>query len=253
MSDPIWNESSYEARSTKESILTSKWFTIALAVLAGVIGLVILYYLFYPSAQKNNKNYVIGREELPLKQKPANLGGVQFPHQDKVVYENLLGKNRAVVEPEEEVVLSNDPEKPMEIIQRTAPVNTEERTKQPLTVEEITPVIEKVVVEEPVIVATPPSNPVMKPAPKQANKREKVYRVQLASFPNKKRAEMAWNSLKRKHKKLVASEKMMIDSKTIPGKGTFYRVQVGAFPTHDQATTFCNKIKADKGQCFVAK
>lgn len=262
MSDPIWDETSYEVRTTKESILTSKWFTITLAVLAGVIGLVILYYLFYPSAQQNNKQYVIGREEKPIKQKPENPGGIQFPHQDKVVYENLLGNKKEVMESEEQIVLNNNTEQPMAIIDDTSSVVQEDSSKQPLTVEEITPVIEKVVVEEPIVIKAPP--PVVKPIlkaekPKWVNNKKeskvqgKTYRVQLASFPNKKRAEMAWNSLKRKHKKLFSGEKMLIDSKKLPGKGTFYRVQVGAFSTHAEAAKFCSRIKADKGQCFVAK
>ncbi len=35
--------------------------------------------------------------------------------------------------------------------------------------------------------------------------------------------------------------------------GVFYRAQVGSFATSEQATAFCNSLKAAGGQCIVQR
>lgn len=257
MSDPIWDEQSFE-KSTRESILTSRWFTIGLAVLSGVIGLVILYYLFYPSSHTTGKQYVIGMGDKPFKEKPENPGGIRFPHQDKMVYENLLGKQNNLPLQQEEVVLSEDPESPLAVIQQnTPPCDDDMAQKPPLNVAEITPVIEKVIVDEPIVIrekAVAPAPTFKKPEEKKVIKQEAPkHQIQLAALPNKKRVEYEWKKLRRQHKNLLSGQKMTIEEVTLPKKGKLYRLRVGAFNTHDQAAAFCEKLKAQKGSCFAPK
>ncbi len=258
MSDPIWDEQSFE-KQTRDSILTSRWFTISLAVLAGIIGLVILYYLFYPSSQSNGNQYVIEPGMKPMKEKPENPGGMRFPHQDKMVYENLLG-NKNKVQEEQEVVLSSDFEAPLEIIEKQPmPEMQKKGNNAPLTVEEITPVIERVVVEEPLVIREKVERSVadikksVKKKIAKAHKTGASYKVQLAALPNKNRVEHAWRKIRRAHKNLLAGQKMAIEEVTLPKKGTVYRLQVGAFKSRSQALALCKKLKAENGSCFVPK
>ena len=257
MSDPIWNEQSYE-RKTSDSILTARWFTILLAALSGIIGIIILYYLFYPSHQSNEKHYVIEMGNKPFKEKPEKPGGIRFPHQDKMVYENLLG-NTSEEKNDEEVVFTSNQESPLEIIQtplqeRPAPSS---ENHPPLTVEEITPVIEKVIIEQPVVIKESSVPSRKKDSTKTTKETDDIsttlYRVQLAALPDKKRLEGEWRKIRRAHKSLLAGQKMSIESTSIPKKGTFYRLQIGSFKNRHEAVTLCDKIKNQKGTCFVPK
>jgi hypothetical protein len=257
MSDPIWDEQSFE-KNARESILTSKWFTIGLAGLSGIIGLIILYYLFYPSSQSSGKQYVIGMGDKPFKEKPENPGGIRFPHQDKMVYENLLSKQDKAPLEQEEIFVSREPENPIEIMNSDSkPCGLEKKKNPPLNAYEITPVIEKVIVDEPVIIkekVASSASKFKKPEKKRINSVTKsMYQVQLAALPSKKRIEYEWRKLSRQHKNLLGNQKMTIEAVTLPKKGPLYRLRVGSFKTHAEASVFCETLKQNKVSCFAPK
>ena len=62
-------------------------------------------------------------------------------------------------------------------------------------------------------------------------------------------AEKAWTDISQKHKALLSDMSHDIVSATIPGKGVFYRLQVGQFATRDMAVSLCSKLKARKQEC----
>lgn len=99
--DPGLHESNYH------SVLQSpiKLFTLILAA-AVVVGLT--WFALSPSSQEQDGNTqitVIRAEEGPAKVKPENEGGMQVPHQDKMVYERLGADTSATKKEQKENIL----------------------------------------------------------------------------------------------------------------------------------------------------
>ena len=79
------------------------------------------------------------------------------------------------------------------------------------------------------------------------------WKAQLLSSSNKAKVESEWKTISKKHKALLSDMPYQITSVNIPGKGTFYRLQVGGFGTKEQANTLCAKLKAKKQDCIPVK
>ena len=62
-----------------------------------------------------------------------------------------------------------------------------------------------------------------------------------------------WQIISKKYKALVSDMPMQIVPAKIAGKGTFYRLQVGAFETRQMANNLCSKLKKQKQDCIPAK
>ena len=80
-----------------------------------------------------------------------------------------------------------------------------------------------------------------------------VWRAQLLSSADKKKVETSWQQISKKHKALLSDMPYQIISATIPGKGTFWRLQVGAFDSKEKAANLCAKLKKKKQDCIPSK
>ena len=95
--------------------------------------------------------------------------------------------------------------------------------------------------------------------PESAKKVEKVpfqegvWRVQLFASNNKEAVEKAWKRIEVTHSKLLSNMSYIIKKVDIKGKGAFYRLQVGQFPTREMADGLCSKLKAKKQDCIPTK
>lgn len=78
------------------------------------------------------------------------------------------------------------------------------------------------------------------------------WQVQLMSSPNKAAVEKSWVEMSNKYS-LLSNVSHNIESADLGAKGIFYRLKAGNFATKDEATAFCNKLKAVGGNCFVAQ
>lgn len=102
-------------------------------------------------------------------------------------------------------------------------------------------------------VPLPPSSAVSsapKPVPLTEDKTE--YSVQLISARTEAAAEGEWKRLSRKHKDLMKDLPHSISKVTV-GKGVFYRLRVGSFDTREGAKALCDRFKAQKQECIIAK
>jgi TPR repeat protein len=100
--------------------------------------------------------------------------------------------------------------------------------------------------------ASPPVRMAEKPEPKPKKKaappppKETGWRIQLGTYPNQKTAMTAWNKLSAANKKATRGLRPVI------GKfGGNYRLQVGPFPTREDARDGCKTLEIGKNGCFA--
>jgi len=79
------------------------------------------------------------------------------------------------------------------------------------------------------------------------------YVVQLSSQRTEDEARASFKALATKYSAVFADREPLIKRVSIPDKGTYYRAQVGPFPTQSEANHFCSNLKIVGGQCIVQK
>ena len=253
------------------------WIVLVLCMLI-VIG--VIYALSQRfSNMEENEIVVISPTPTPVKVLPENPGGLNIPDKDKVVFNRANEETQQVVvenlfpEPEQpvlpaEVINPEDKE-----VEELAPVPQEapaeevviEKQEEVIVEEEPTPVvveeIKEIVQEGEVAV---PEKEEIKPEPEKIEeiapvKEEKkvenkvVWRAQLLSSASKAKVESSWKQISQKQKALLSDMPYQIISATIPGKGTFWRLQVGEFATKEMVVNLCAKLKKKKQECIPVK
>ena len=84
--------------------------------------------------------------------------------------------------------------------------------------------------------------------------RDKLYRVQIASFKSEKDAK---ESLKKQFSistsPIFASYKFFVEKKNLPSKGLVYRLQIGELESEAEAQELCKKLKNSGIDCFTVR
>lgn len=75
------------------------------------------------------------------------------------------------------------------------------------------------------------------------------FAVQLGAFSSATGVERAWASAYKRYG--FGSHTPLSTTVKIPGKGTFHRLSVAGFGTHDEAARTCATVRAKGGACFV--
>ena len=91
------------------------------------------------------------------------------------------------------------------------------------------------------------------PTVKKKEENKVVWRAQLLSSASKAKVESSWKQISQKQKALLSDMPYQIVSATIPGKGTFWRLQVGEFATKEMVVNLCAKLKKKKQECIPVK
>lgn len=76
------------------------------------------------------------------------------------------------------------------------------------------------------------------------------YKVQLGAFRDREAARQGWETVRTRHKDLVAGLRPAIVKAEVKGKGTFYRLQAGPLKDGKAARTLCDKFKSRRLGCF---
>jgi cell division protein FtsN len=192
----------------------------------------------------------------PVKEAPANPGGMVVPDQDSLLL-NREGKSTAKVEE-----LLPPPEKALP--RPVAPMATQAPTTTTLS----TPAPSSMQVT-PQVAARPPAPP---PAPKTASVEpapEKAptpalappttaasgagWRVQLGALRDEDAAQKAWLRLKKAQPDLLGKLALSAPKIDLGAKGTFYRIQAGPLADEAHATATCNSLKSRHVACLVVK
>lgn len=77
------------------------------------------------------------------------------------------------------------------------------------------------------------------------------YYVQLASYLSEERAQRAWSDLSAQHAILSGNQHEVVAAQ-IPDKGLYFRLQIGGYETQSVAAHYCETLKGEGLDCFVA-
>jgi cell division septation protein DedD len=75
--------------------------------------------------------------------------------------------------------------------------------------------------------------------------------VQIAAFRSHEEALQGWRALENRHGELIGSRTRDIAEVDLGERGVFHRLRIGYFVSSEQATTFCNQLKARGQDCLV--
>jgi cell division protein FtsN len=79
-----------------------------------------------------------------------------------------------------------------------------------------------------------------------------AYLLQIGAYKSEEEATGAWHAYQGKHP-VVGGYESDIKKVDLGDKGTWYRLRVGSFDDKTEAAALCDKLKADGGNCFLAK
>jgi len=266
---------------------------VALITLAGFAGIVWYAYNWGLGQVDTARLPLILAEPEPIKSRPESPGGLEVPHQDKLVLNEVVP----------------DPEKP-QVERLLPPLETPRPPKAPSAAEvEIAtgtldepirsavppppaPVPERSETEAPQIPAAAPGSP-PEPAPPEpvlvppqvaaqpaapepaapepaataepaspvqtaavqtaARTPSGAYVVQLAALRARDGTRPAWARLQRAHPMLLGDRELTVQEVDLGEHGIFYRVQAGFFPERAGASALCRALKARQQDCLVVK
>jgi len=205
---------------------------IKLAILAA--GLLLLAFivlkLYTPGVRDRSDPPRITADNTPFKVKPDDIGGVQTPNQDKVVFEVMDGKSPNI---------------------DTTPEPLPER---PITIQPPKPVVKKPEPQpkrvQPEVVKLPERSPAVVTVPANGHS---DWVVQVSSTRSQEDARDAWSKLKGKFPRLVDGKYGDVVRVDLGDKGIYYRTRVAGLADKSSAQSLCNSLKASGQACFVAK
>jgi len=240
---------------------------IALLVLAAFGAVVWLAYQ-RGVAQGHTEIRTIAAEPGPAKVAPANPGGTQTPYTGLKIYQQRAPSD-------EEASVDTAPPPPSESLKPApapapsstapAPAST---TPAPVAA---TPAPKPVAVTPPPVapkptpvtpkpapvqqaVATPPPAP--KPAPAETAPASAppagTGLLQIGAYKSEAEANTAWKTYKGKHAALLSGLSPDVKQVDLGAKGTWYRLRIVA-GSKDDAASLCTKLKAEGGDCLLAK
>lgn len=199
-----------------------------------VLGTLYLFWRLMISNKEelNEENLpLITAESTPLTLPPSDDERTQNPHTDKAVYG--LISDAKTVEPQ----MIPHTEEPIMI---TAPAPTPTPLETSMA---------------PSMASRPPS-PEDSSSTVQATSIPSVgglYTVQMASLPSHLLVETEQKTIRKKYASILSALPSTIVEKTIPDKGTFFRLCYGSFPSKAEANALCQKLKAEGASCLVTE
>jgi hypothetical protein len=256
-----------------------------LAVVGGALGGA--GYWFYNQGQpvQDDGNLpILLPDPSPIKIRPEDPGGMEVPHRETTVYDQLSD-----VDPDANVVLQELPDMPRapevmatpKAAQRNpapeaqedaaetgtsdAPQTAAPETKAEPAVEapeiaapELTDAQKVVAAAEDRAAEAPAEEkaaPEPTPAPQTttAAAAPGAFRVQLASVREESGAATEWKRLSSKNKDLLGNLEMFVQRVEIEGKGIFYRLQAGPLGDAGAAEKLCADLKERNVGCLIVR
>lgn len=103
----------------------------------------------------------------------------------------------------------------------------------------------------------PPAPPAARPAPPAAPADAGApggpVLLQIGAFRSTDEAMAAWRTYQAKHATLLAGLGPNVLRVDLGPKGVWYRLRIASFPNRETATALCERIKAQGGDCFLAR
>jgi cell division septation protein DedD len=260
-------------------LLAGTAITVGVVALAGVV-----WYAYQQGIRSGAEAAapVITAEEDPVKRRPEEPGGLDVPHQDKLIFTRLAPGQaeepleRLLPPPEEP---GERPEAPAETAAvdamesaagEPAPsaetaANTGEPETQPVETasapppppEPPKPLLAVEVPPTPPAPEPPAANPVEEtqvaavvPATPKPAAATDGWRIQLASVSSRERALAEWDRLKGRNTDLLGALSLNVETAQL-SRGTFYRIQAGPLDGRAAASALCGQLKSRNQDCLV--
>ncbi|MEI9989605.1 MAG: SPOR domain-containing protein [Rhizomicrobium sp.] len=258
----------FDAAEDEEDVEGSRLpllIVIALLVLAAFGAVVWLAYQKGVQQGHAEAPRVIAAAQGPAKVAPENAGGTPTPYTGLKIYQQPAPSdaeasgdtappsNDAMKPAPAPVQATPAPPPPKPVA--TAPVQTPAVTAPPPAAPKPAPVVAKPAPVEPKTVpaqtvAAPPKPapaPVVAPAAPAGS-----GLLQIGSYKSEADANAAWAAYKAKHASLVSGLSSDVKSADLGAKGTWYRLRIVA-GSKAEASALCAKLKAEGGDCLLAK
>jgi len=219
---------------------------IKLAMLAAglLLAAFIVLILYTPGVRDRSDPPRITADNTPFKVKPENVGGVQTPNQDKVVFDVMDGKS-----PDAKATPDPRPERPIKIKAPKPVVKTPE------------PVAEAPKAKAPIAKApAPAARPIATPAPTRVPTPVTIpanghsdWVVQVASTRSQADAAGVWSTVKGKFPALIEGKYGDVVRVDLGDKGIYFRTRIAGLADKSAAQSLCNSFKAAGQACFITK
>lgn len=218
----------------EDDSLRRTWLIAGAAILAMVLFSGLIWYL-YGRASSNDPDapFLVQAPAGPTKVEPAERGGMEVPHQERLVFGRVSGEEKPVKEK-----VTESPEEPLE---RPRPVP-----------EPSPPAAEAPGPSEPVV-----TSPSIEEAPKVEPGTSQTpttlvgnYRLQLGAFGQEEGARTNWRAMRDRHPTVLAALDFEIEPVRI-GARSLYRLRAGPFASRVEAEHACSQLKAAGQECHV--
>ena len=233
-----------------DTLPRNPWMMIA--IIGGVLGVIFAGWFFLSSSDASRGGGRLIRADTgPIKTRPDDPGGMQFPHQDKLVYNEVGGETASQLE-----TLGPEPEQPMarpEPETLSAPVSepalalaveTPQRTYvESGPVKDFTPELDPVPLESSAysVLSTEPSYPVA-----SRYDWDNSFVLQLGAFSSRDLAEKAWKIYVEGNEDVLAAAGPNVLAKMTTSGLRVYALRSGPFRTREDATIVLDVLK-DRG------
>lgn len=233
-----------------------------MVMLFAVLGFSILSWYAYNSGTpvKEEDLLVVEAEKTPMKEKPADPGGMQFPNQDKTIFETFSNSPQEDAKVERVLPAPEEPikqiEKPIDgsetkafIEEKKAQYSQDDSSgivsneEKPIDVKKS----EVVAVEEKKIIKTVEAKSVEKPVKPVIKTLSKITNIQLGAYPSDAEARKDWAKIQKKFV-ILAGKAPIVVKATVNGKD-FYRLRVAT----DNASKICAELSAKGQACIIPK
>lgn len=246
---------------------------IALLVLAAFAGVVWLAYSQGVQRGRADAPRIIAAEPGPVKVAPANPGGTQTPYTGLKIYQQPAppdseADNAAEATPAQASDAKGGPSAPPDLRpsangpQDAAPANNmNQQTSAAPTPKSAAPTAtppQSAASHAPnrlAKVVPPPDTSAETPAPTATPKPAQgggAYVLQIGAYKSQSEANAAWDVYKTKHP-MVRGYESDVKQVDLGAKGLWYRLRIASFADKGAAVSFCEKLKAGGGTCFLAK
>lgn len=250
---PPWLQPVPEAEEEQSFFAANRNTLIAAGGAILVIAVFVAAIVFlYDEAPKGGPRH-IAADAAPVREKPADPGGMDVPNQDKAVLE--IGDGMPATS---RVEIGEQPEQPVTDIPDEQPaVETEEKAPaQTNTIGDLAAAVLRE--EEQSRAADPAPAQTTEAAPSGASQQASAtqepqageFRVQLGAYGSEQSARAAWRTLRGR----FASQLGGLEATYVPvqsGDRTLYRLRVGMLASRAAADAVCISLRAQQQACFV--
>ena len=219
--------------------------TVRALLVGGAAVAIVLFagFIWYAWDQSRGKGVilpppVVRAEQGPAKVEPESPGGMEVPHQDKLVYERLDSESEEVVEQ-----LLPPPETPASSLDEVEGLASDAELRAE---------------SEPVALPGDTTSDLLPPEdePEVSTPAEitpQSFLLQLYSVQSEERANSGWERLKAQHGELLTGLAPDIQRADLGERGVFYRLRIGPFTDRPSAEALCAQLKERGQDCLVAR